>query len=269
MKRIIGCILLITLILSGCSNNKKETPNINKYNADKEMLEYHIDTVYYAEAIEDLIYYSGWSKSEVQAIIDKYSELLTEDFKIQYMSLASEDIEIDESMNPSDIGEMTDDELNQGLDGYVDIGEMTDNELNQGLENNDDIGKLGTDEDENIDQGEEDGHGDMDDPVLNMSYKDMIYNKFIAYALEDSTSDNSDNSDNSNNSDNYYDESEDDEEHNGNWWNFDTEEKVYQVHSIDAYPNYLVANVSYLYGANMKVLVSLVDNKIDGYQIYR
>ena len=49
----------------------------------------------------------------------------------------------------------------------------------------------------------------------------------------------------------------------------DEETKVYEVIAIDAYKDRLVCSVIYKYGSPMKVVVDLVDGKIDGYTIYR
>lgn len=44
---------------------------------------------------------------------------------------------------------------------------------------------------------------------------------------------------------------------------------VFSVTGMDAYSDRLIASVAYKYGSPMKVWVSLVDGKIDGYRIYR
>lgn len=257
MKRFICTILCLMVLLSGCSNNKN-VPNINKYEADKKMVSYLLDTTVYKDAIEDLIYYSGWSKTDVQLVLDKYDAILTDRFKTDYMAMASDDY-VDDAEGTTDIGEMTEEEFEgevmTPIDGEYDSNAEDDLEDQQ--DNYDDT-----------ESDEYDGHGDMDDPVLNLSYLDILQ-KYIAYAFEDNLDTTDVGIEEDTDSDNL------DDINNAWWYNEDDtedemdESKVFEVTSMDAYPNYIVANVSYLYGTNMKVLVSIVDNKIDGYRIYR
>lgn len=226
-KKLLIIALILIVCMTGCKNN--EVVDINPYTEDEEIIRYTIDTLSYSEAIEDLIFYSGWEIKDVDKIIEKHKQILTDNFITHYRETAD---------HTGFMGEIEPPEIDTGDGGYEDYVEEdgdievtdTENEEYDNINYTDALSELETPEFKN-------------DTLENKS----VFKDIIAYALDEG----------------YTEELMDDSVNNIE------DDKVYTVLTIDAYKDRLVASVNYKYGTPMKVVVQLVDNKIDGYEIYR
>lgn len=230
MKKIKIFIMIIAILLmTGCTKNMNNT---DEYKADRNIYLYSLNTDSYLSAIEDLIYYSGWDLEDVDIVLNNHSTILTDSFIAEYRSQASTNSISDNNNEDTQAPEIEDlDDTN------YDYGENTLPEI------------IDTPDIENGQEQDEGGlpYGDTpedEDTELNLN---KIYNSLIAYGLEETENEGQD----------------------GYWDKQHERTKVYEVLVADAYKDRLVCSVIYKYGSPMKVVVDLVDGKIDGYTIYR
>lgn len=246
-------ILIVIGILAGLTGCKKDEPNnINLYQKDEELLKFVFDTSPYYEVIEDLIFYSGWDIEKVDEVIDKHRHLLTDSFVTMYREMADDTVTQgkDTEIEPPniDIGDSGYQDFDESNPGYVEPPNIDTGDTQSGADQN----GIDYDETTGLDQNDLDYAADEGiDLTQNdgLKYRSTI-NNFIAYALENEVDEFG--AENSEVDSDYVDD-----------------EPVYSVNQIDAYKDKLIASVSYKYGGPMKVVVELVDNKINGYTIYR
>lgn len=261
-NKIIIMILLLTITLCGCSETKDNV--VESYSEDMDIYLYIIDSELYGTAIEDLIYYSGWDTNTVEDIIDKHSDILTDGMKLKLLYTA-QDIDIPDWSDEQEDLTMAGDEsfVNEEYD-YTksDADQIMDEpkgEINTTDQNNSDdlYDGLDTNPDAYDPELEDTSGLESTEPDYNLDLG--ILGGIVAFGLENELDDDSD------------------EEYaiNESWMDEelaqqqDEETKVYEVIAIDAYKDRLVCSVIYKYGSPMKVVVDLVDGKIDGYTIYR
>lgn len=265
MRKLLSLICATSLLMLTACNKNTNTKVEDEYIKDRVLMEYTLDTSIYGNAIEDAILVHKSERNDVIEFIDNYSYLLTENFK-SYMiesSFIYEEDNMDQrlidSFNPGDgidpeTGEIIDEEIytnnNNNQQTHPEIYEPDENTYipEPGLMNPDD----GINWDEIMNENEDEAEKEVS--------ANTILNNFIAFGYENETTDNDSNEEYAIN------ESWMDEE----WTQQQDEEaKVYEVIAIDAYKDRLVCSVIYKYGSPMKVVVDLVDGKIDGYTIYR
>ena len=272
MRKLLSLVCAVSLLMLTACN--KDTKVEDKYVKDRVLMEYTLDTSIYANAIEDAILVHKSERSDVTEFVDKYSYLLTENFK-NYMIESSFIYEEDtmdqgliDSFNPGDgidpeTGEIIDEEIytngNNSQQTYPEIYEPDENTYipEPGLMNPDD----GINWDEIMNENEDEAEKEVS--------ANTILNDFIAFGLETEATDNESLTyeviDNSQNEDDSFNPKWSDEY----WEEQEKDAKIYAVVGIDAYKDRLSCLVSYRYGSSLKVGVDLVDGKIDGYTIYR
>ena len=264
MKRVLILMLTLTLMLAcGCSssNNSVEPEPDDLYADDAKIYLYTLDTTKYVSAIEDIIYYDGWDIDTVNDIINQHIDVLSDSFVTELRARATElhsentVVDVDEGM----IYEEFEPGFNNGTSG----NNYQDSEVNTG-----DVDQIPEGYDEN---GEYVGLGDNPDAyeydMSGMEIDDIQSDQDAFGELRYKRSRN-DLFDIAFGNGETFGSTDDSDEVYGGWFEED-DDKVYSVVGIDAYPDRLIASVTYKYGSPLKVWVGLENEKITGYLIYR
>ena len=156
----IKIIALTTLILLGCigCGVQEDIPTDDVYKADKEIIEYSLNTAIYQQAIGQIIYLDGGNRQDIDGLVSEYSDILTDEFiEILYDRSIEEEYE--------DNQQLDDDEFS--IEEDIELPYLTHN--NEDIELPEDTSSL-----------EEDIESIEDEPVFNVTGIDAYSDRMIA-----------------------------------------------------------------------------------------
>ena len=79
--KVILPIIALVMLSTGCRHsNASELAIANKYDKDKEIIEYSLNTAIYQKAIEDILCNDGGDIEEIKRIATEYQDILSDEF---------------------------------------------------------------------------------------------------------------------------------------------------------------------------------------------